>query len=94
MSTTPAQQITRAGATLPVKLLILDVIGSLMLAVGLVLMIADPTEFLPWQADYDAIGMGLVIVGVLFMLPLIAHLVGMARAQASRGPGTAPPPAP
>lgn len=93
MNTTPAPQVTRSRATLPPKLLILDVIGSLMLAVGLVLMIADPTDFLPWQADYDGIGMGLVIVGVLFMLPLISHLVGIARAQASRGPGTPPPPA-
>lgn len=94
MSTAPAPQVTRAGATLPARLLILDVIGSLMLAVGLVLMIAEPTEFLPWQADYDEIGLGLVIVGVLFMVPLIAHLAGMARARASRGPGTPPPPAP
>lgn len=71
---------------LPIKWIVLDVIGSMMLAFGLALMILDPAVFQPWVADPDEIGVGLVIVGVLFMVPLVAHLVGMARARASGGP--------
>lgn len=83
----------QAGSALPVRLLILDVIGSMLLAVGLIFIIADPSEFLPWEADYDELGIGLVIVGVLFMLPLISHVIGMARSRASGGPGAPTPPA-
>jgi len=80
------------GPTLPVKWLVLDGIGSVLLGIGLVLMIADPTQFLPWQADYAGIGLGLVIVGVLFMLPLVGHLVGKARARTGGGPQDLVPP--
>ncbi len=82
----------QADSVLPVRLLILDVIGSILLAIGLIFIIADPSEFLPWDADYDELGMGLVIVGVLFMVPLISHVIGMARSRASGGPGAATPP--
>lgn len=79
--------LTPPGATdrpaLPVKWLVLDVIGSILLGLGMFLVIAEPAEFLPWQADYQEIGLGLIVVGVLFMLPLVGHLVGTARARAS-----------
>lgn len=80
------------GPTLPVKWLVLDGIGSILLGIGLVLMIADPTQFLPWRANYAEIGLGLVVVGVMFMLPLVGHLVAQARGRAgSRSQDLRPP---
>jgi hypothetical protein len=77
-----------------VKWLLLDGIGSILVGIGLFLMIADPTQFLPWRVDYAEIGVGLTIVGVLFMLPLVMHLAGMARARAGGHSQDLTPPAP
>lgn len=82
------------GPTLPVKLLVLDAIGSVLLACGIVLIIADPPQFLPPRTDYAEIGLGLVLVGVPLMLPLIRHLVGKARARARGGSQDLIPPSP
>jgi hypothetical protein len=82
------------GPTLPVKLLMLDGIGSMLLAAGMVLMIADPPPLLPPRSDYAEIGLGLVIIGVLFMLPLVAHLVAKARARAGGNSRDLIPPSP
>lgn len=74
---------------LPPKWLFLDLIGGLLLAIGLVLLIAEPRQFLPWDTDYAEMGIGLIIVGVMFMLPLLFHLVSLFRLAADRRRGRA-----
>lgn len=74
---------------LPSKWLFLDLVGGLVLAIGLVLLIGEPREFLPWDIDYADMGMGLIIVGVMFMLPMLFHMVTVFRKAANRrGPAS------
>ena len=60
---------------LPLRFLVLDLVGGLLLAIGLILCLARPEAFLPWHTDYAGMGVGLIIVGIMFMLPLLFHLV-------------------
>lgn len=74
---------TRKPLKIPPQLILLDVIGAFLAAVGLAKYFAG-VDLLPQAfrfANYDAI---LILVGFALMMPLIFHLVGQARERAQR----------
>ena len=75
---------------IPPKWLFLDLLGGLLLAIGLIFLIAEPRSFLPWDVDYGEMGTGLLIVGILFMLPLLFHMLLLFRTAASHQKGHPP----
>lgn len=77
---------------LPLRFLFLELVGGLLLAIGLILRVAEPQAFLPWYRDYAEMGVGLIIVGIMFMLPLLFHLVPLFRNAAGRRSGSISPP--
>jgi len=77
---------------LPLRFLVLDLVGGLLLAIGLILRLAEPEAFLPWDTDYAGMGAGLIIVGTMFMLPMLFCLVPLFRNVAGRRSGRMSPP--
>ena len=65
----------------PLSLFVLDAIGSILIGLGLAKMFAG-IDFLPTALQLDKKGWGLIIIGVLLMLPMIFHFLASAREQA------------
>ncbi len=65
----------------PLSLFVLDAIGSILIGLGLAKMFAG-IDFLPTALQLDKKGWGLIIIGVLLMLPMIFHFLARAREQA------------
>ena len=59
---------------IPMSLLVLDFIGAILLGVGLAEWFAD-TGLVPERLQFESYYIAMVICGVLFMLPLIIHIV-------------------
>ena len=59
---------------IPVPLLVLDIIGAILLGLGLAEWFAD-TGLVPERLQFESCYIAMVICGVLFMLPLIIHIV-------------------
>lgn len=74
--------------SIPARLIILDVIGTLLLATGLLKVLAD-VEFLPRYMLFDGYGFAFIVSGTLLMIPLIAHIVvhagNRARSRSDNG---------
>ncbi len=66
--------------TLPPKLIILDAIGTVLLGVGLAKQLAG-FDFLPSQYRFEGYSVVLVGAGIVFMLPIIIHLVRRIKEQ-------------
>ncbi len=65
----------------PIPLLILDGIGSLMLAVGVVVLVSEPDGlpgFLKWASED---GIWLLVSGMALMLPMIVFIIQKARGR-------------
>jgi len=62
---------------IPVSLLVLDIVGALLLGLGLAEWFAD-TGLVPERFQFESYYIAMVICGGLFMLPLILHIVKMA----------------
>ena len=58
----------KTGLKLPLPLLLLDIVGTLLVALGLYGMIAGDNPFTPYA-------LVLIIIGALLMLPLIVFFV-------------------
>lgn len=65
----------------PLSLFVLDAIGSILIGLGLAKMFAG-IDFLPTALQLDKKGWGLIIIGVLLMLPMIFYFLARAREQA------------
>ena len=64
--------------SLPMWALILDVIGTLLLAAGLVGMFMDPQFPSSLPVDLGEMAIVLIILGVLLMVPLIVVVIQRA----------------
>ena len=73
----------RKPLSIPARLIVLDVIGTLLLATGLLNVVAD-IELLPRHLLFEGYGFGFIVGGVMLMLPLIVHVVVRA-ISGSRG---------
>ncbi len=60
--------------SIPARLIVLDVIGTLFVVIGLLELTAG-IELLPAPLRFDGYGFALVVAGIVLMLPLIAHVI-------------------
>ena len=67
----------------PISLLVLDMIGSLLVGLGLAKMFAG-IDILPAALQFDEKGWTLIILGGLMMLPFILHLFAKLRERAEQ----------
>jgi F0F1-type ATP synthase assembly protein I len=74
--------MTQKPTALPIDLLLLDFIGALMVALGLV-ETTDPGAFLDTERWISGYNWFLIAVGILLMLPMVLHMVKRAREKAS-----------
>ena len=71
---------------IPAKLIVLDVIGALLLTIGLLKVIVD-MDLLPQPLLFEGYGFAYIVAGVMLMIPLIVHVVVQAiRQQKETGP--------
>ncbi len=68
--------------SIPPGLLILDLIGALMAALGIV-ETTDAGIMLPQQFAFPFYNWVFIIVGALLMLPMVLHMVARAKQQAA-----------
>jgi hypothetical protein len=67
----------------PITLLMLDMMGSLLVGLGLAKIIAG-VDILPVAMQFDEKGWTLIILGGLMMLPFIMHLFAKLRERAEQ----------
>ncbi|OGT91883.1 MAG: hypothetical protein A2514_06475 [Gammaproteobacteria bacterium RIFOXYD12_FULL_61_37] len=65
---------------IPPALILLDIIGGLFLAVGIAETV-NPGIFLPPALAFPFYNWISIIIGPLLMLPLVLHMVGLAKQQ-------------
>jgi hypothetical protein len=70
---------------IPLRYLVLDGIGALMLGLGLARQLAG-VDVLPLSWRFEGYGLTFIVGGILLMLPMLGHVIGKARAQAERKP--------
>jgi len=68
---------------IPLKLLALDMIGTLLFAVGLADLFAN-TQLVPEALRFEGYAVVLIVVGVSLMAPLVVHVVKVAAGAGSR----------
>ena len=68
---------------LPLSLIALDVIGAILVGLGMAKMFAG-LDLLPAAFQLDEKGLTFIIIGALLMLPLMLHLFVKAREQAEK----------
>lgn len=64
-------------------LIVLDAIGAIFVGLGLAKMLAG-LDLLPAAFQWDEKGWAFIIIGVLFMLPMMVHLFVKMREQAEK----------
>jgi hypothetical protein len=65
---------TSKSFAIPARLIVLDVIGALLLAIGLLKVIAG-MELLPQSLRFEGYGFACMVGGVMLMVPLMVHVV-------------------
>ena len=78
--TTPERKI-------PMRLLIMDVIGTILLGLGLFLVFAESPGELTGGIEPKTAGTILMVLGIVFIVPLIVHVLNLARMAAPPGRG-------
>jgi hypothetical protein len=63
---------------IPVNLMLLDLIGTLLLALGIIETVA-PGQAWPTAWVFSGLNLAFIVTGVLLMLPLVLHLITKAR---------------
>ncbi len=58
---------------IPIKFIVLDIIGTLLLAVGIIELVSN-LNLIPASFQFNNYAIALIVVGVLLMLPLILHI--------------------
>ena len=68
---------------IPVRLLIMDVIGTILLGLGLFLMFAEsPGEF-TGDIEPKTAGTILMVLGIVFIVPLVVHVLNLGKIAAA-----------
>lgn len=73
----------KTGLKLPTNLIVLDFIGTILIALGLIKMFGG-IEIIPSQYLLDDNGWTLILVGVCLMLPFILFMVQLMRQRAEQ----------
>ena len=64
---------------IPIHLLVLDMLGVALVGLGLFELLGEQDSVLPAFMADPAMPWVMIASGVLFMLPMVAHVIGMAR---------------
>ena len=75
---------------LPLPLIVLDIIGSVLIGVGLALMLTD-TKLLPAHLRFEHDGLIYIILGAAAMLPAVNCLLNLARKKQQGSPDSGQP---
>ncbi|MCC6715833.1 MAG: DUF1418 family protein [Gammaproteobacteria bacterium] len=83
---------TREGVSIPVGLVVLEAIGLVLIALGLV-KIASGTDLLPEVMRFGNYPLVFLVVGVALLVPFNVHMIRiiMTRAAATRPTSSNPP---
>ncbi len=73
----------KSGLKMPINLIVLDFIGTILIALGLVKMFAG-IEIIPSQYLLDDNGWTLILVGACLMLPFILFMVQWIKQRAEQ----------
>ena len=72
---------------IPARLLIMDVIGTILLGLGLFLMFTEsPAEF-TGNIDPKMAGTILIVLGIVFIVPLVVHVLNLGKIAGASGHG-------
>lgn len=73
----------KAGLKIPINLIVLDFIGTILIALGLIKMFGG-VEIIPSQYLLDDNGWTLILVGACLMLPFILFIIQLIRQRAEQ----------
>ena len=74
---------TKAGFKIPINLIMLDFIGTILIALGLIKMFGG-IEIIPSQYLLDDNGWTLILAGACLMLPFILFIIQLVRDRAEQ----------
>ena len=67
----------------PLRLVLVDTIGAIFVGLGVAKMFTG-LNILPAAIQFDEKGWTLIVIGILFMLPLLLHIFVKMREQAEK----------
>ncbi|MBX9676407.1 MAG: DUF1418 family protein [Methylotenera sp.] len=76
-------QQNKSGLKLPINLIVLDFIGTILIALGLIKMFGG-IDVIPSQYLLDDNGLMLILVGACLMLPFILFMIQLVRDRAEQ----------
>ena len=71
--------MSQQALPIPIHLLVLDMVGVALVGLGLFELLGERDSLLPAFMADPAMPWVMIASGVLFMLPMLAHVIGMAR---------------
>lgn len=74
--------MAKSLSALPMNLLLLDFVGALMVALGIV-ETTEPGAFLDPERLFPAYNWLLIVLGSVLMLPMVLHMIRRAKQQAA-----------
>jgi hypothetical protein len=64
-----------AGPVLPIRLIVLDLLGTLVVAAGVFELFSDESALLPEAAQFPGHALLLIVIGLAIMLPAVFGIV-------------------
>ena len=74
---------SKSERKIPIRLLILDAIGTVFLVLGLLLLFGVGSNVLGDEIDPNQAGMALIVVGIVFIVPLVVHVLKLGQIGSS-----------
>jgi hypothetical protein len=68
----------KQGLKFPIRLIILDLIGTIVLGLGLAKILAG-IDIIPANMRFDNDGLALILLGVLLMMPMMNYILNVVR---------------
>lgn len=68
---------------IPVSLLLLDLIGTILFAIGIIDLVND-SDFVPSSLQFNKYEIVMIIIGILFIFPLIKHITNYSLGKLPR----------
>jgi hypothetical protein len=72
---TPSDTRPKKSPALPIRLLLLDIAGAFLAAVGLYELFAGGAPLMPPGLMFPGYPVAFLVVGALMMLPLVRHIL-------------------
>lgn len=69
----------KKAPALPIRLLLLDVAGALVAAVGLYELFAGGPPLMPPELSFPGYPYAFLVIGALMMMPLVRHILARGR---------------